>query len=228
MTPARYSANADAPDTDINFTFHGRQWTLRRPANLESLWEAISDGEFAEDERLPYWVELWPAALALAEWLTERRERLKGRICLDMGCGLGFTALTAAAAGARVLAMDYERQALVHCRQNAAINAIASPLFLLMDWRRPAIAPRTCDFIWAADILYEKRFAAPVLDFLGHALAPDGRAWLADPGRNTFEHFRQLALERGFDPRRQPPRPVRPPYAHKKTVDVTIWELGAD
>ncbi len=86
----------------------GRQWTLLRPESLDVLWEAMTEEEFTEDERLPYWVELWPASLVLAEWLTLNRDRIRDRVCLDVGCGLGFTALVASRLGARVVGMDYE------------------------------------------------------------------------------------------------------------------------
>lgn len=208
----------------LRFQACGRNWTLHRPADLESLWAAINEEEFGVDERLPYWVEIWPASLALAAWLTE--QDIPGRgLCLDLGCGLGFTALAAAARGARVLAADYEKDALSYSLKNAAVNGIAAPLFFAMDWRAPAVKARSCARIWASDILYEKRFAAPVLNFLDHALCGDGLVWLADPSRNTFENFRALASGRNWALRlaRESPTPPLPPL----TVDVrvNIWEL---
>ena len=41
---------------------------LRRPVSPEAL---IDEEAFADDEFLPYWAELWPAATALAEALPE-------------------------------------------------------------------------------------------------------------------------------------------------------------
>ena len=63
----------------------GRDWTLERAADMEALWESMT--EFTEDERLPYWTELWPSSLVLADWLYQRRESLRGQPCLDLGCG---------------------------------------------------------------------------------------------------------------------------------------------
>ena len=76
----------------------GRDWTLERAADMEALWESMT--EFTEDERLPYWTELWPSSLVLADWLYQRRESLRGQPCLDLGCGIGLTALVGAVAGA--------------------------------------------------------------------------------------------------------------------------------
>ena len=84
----------------------GRDWTLERAADMEALWESMT--EFTEDERLPYWTELWPSSLVLADWLYQRRESLRGQPCLDLGCGIGLTALVAQWLGANVIGMDYE------------------------------------------------------------------------------------------------------------------------
>ena len=59
-----------------------------------SVWNAmLDDPQNFEDERLPYWTELWPSSIALCRWLEERRAEIAGRPCLDLGCGLGLTAM---------------------------------------------------------------------------------------------------------------------------------------
>ena len=74
----------------------GRLWRLQRAADLETLWNAmLDDPQNFEDERLPYWTELWPSSIALCRWLEERRAEIAGRPCLDLGCGLGLTAMVA-------------------------------------------------------------------------------------------------------------------------------------
>ena len=80
----------------------GRGWRLERAADLEALWDAMTEDAAAfEDERIPYWAELWPSSLVLAEWLALRRADIAGRRCLDLGCGLGLTALVGQWLGAR-------------------------------------------------------------------------------------------------------------------------------
>lgn len=182
-TPA-HAAQAGLVETEVE----GRLWRLARPADLESLWDLLGQEQFGDDERLPYWVELWPAAVLLARFIAQRPEAVAGRACLDAGCGLGLPALVAAAAGARVLAFDYEPEALLYARRNAALNlraGEAAPLFAAMDWRCPAVARGGAEVILGADILYERRFFEPVAAFLDHALAPGGRIYIADPERSV-------------------------------------------
>ena len=204
-----------------------RVWELTRPGNLESLWEAMTDFDNA-DERLPYWTEIWPASLVLAEWLRERVDEIRGRDCLDLGCGIGFTALVGQWLGARVMGMDYEPEALRYARENARNNlepGAALPLWATMDWRRPAVRRGTFFRIWGGDIMYERRFALPVLDFLDYALTPDGVAWVAEPCRSVYETFRTLLAGRGWVARRVVERPTPALYPQEKPVPVRVWEI---
>lgn len=213
----------------------GREWSLLRPSDLESLWEAMADAEFTpskfiEDERLPYWVELWPASIALADWLAGRADELAGRLCLDMGCGLGLTALAAHSLGARVLGMDYEPEALRFAALNAAENGILAatggePLWAAVDWRTPAFRHGAFEFIWGGDIMYERRFATPVLDCLEYALAPGGKVWLAEPNRNVYDDFKAALAGRGWNSIRVYSGKVEPLHVQEHKVTVNLWEL---
>jgi predicted nicotinamide N-methyase len=199
---------------------------LYRPADLETLWEAMTADEFTEDERLPYWVELWPASIALADWIYSRKDMLAGRSCLDLGCGIGLTAMVASASGARVLAVDYEKKALDFARHNAAVNQVPQPLWIVMDWRFPAVARQGFDFIWGGDILYERRFIAPVLDFLEFALAPGGKVWLAEPDRSVYAEFKAALPGRGWNFTRVYAARVDPLHVQSSKVSVSLWELS--
>ena len=204
----------------------GRSWHLERASDLESLWNAMTeDPANFEDERLPYWTELWPSSVALGSWLERRRADIRGRRCLDLGCGLGLTAMIGQWLGARVLAMDYEREALRFARRNAVLNDVPQPLWTVMDWRAPAVRPSSIEVLWGGDIMYETRFVAPVLHFLETALAPGGRAWVAEPGRSVYDAFRVGLHQRGWDGRRVFTRTVEPLYAQPVPVTVHVWEL---
>jgi len=178
-----------------------------------------------EDERLPYWTELWPASIALCAWLFEMRKAIRGHICLDIGCGLGLTALVAQWLGARVLAMDYEPEALRYARENTVQNKVASPLWTVMDWRRPALVPGCARYLWGGDIMYEARFASPVLDFMEYALAPGGRVWMAEPCRSVYDAFHSVLHSRGWAGRCVHEQSVEGVYTQPVTVTVRVWEL---
>ena len=205
----------------INVHAAGRSWLLERPADLESLWQSMDEDDPKAEEHIPYWVELWPATLALCGWLA--RQELRGRRCLDIGCGLGLSALQASSLGAQVVGMDFERDALRFAARNARINAVPSPLWVCMDWNRPGFKPGSFDRIWGGDVFYEQRFFDPLEKLLLHCLAPGGRVWFGDPERSVSSTVWARFIRRGWLVKNQG-REVVPFDQARMTVNV--WELS--
>jgi predicted nicotinamide N-methyase len=184
-----------AGGNDLEVRVGRRTVVIRRSCDLEALWEALGSQEFGEDERIPYWAEIWPASLLLAQWLAARD--LSGARCLDVGCGLGLTAVAGAMSGGRVLGLDYAWEAVAHAAANAQANgvscgAVAGPTagsadFALMDWRAPGLSRGCADLAWAGDVFYEKRFTASLDAFFCRILAPGGRLWVGEAEREVSE-----------------------------------------
>ena len=135
-------------------TVAGVRLTLLRPDSPEAL---IDEEAFVEDEFLPYWAELWPAATALAEALPD----VRGVRVVELGCGLGLTSLVAAGKGADVTATDWAPDAIELLRENAKRNGLQLRAEV-RDWREPW--DETFDLALAADVLYEHRNVEPLLD----------------------------------------------------------------
>lgn len=207
----------------IHVRAFGKTWTLERKSNLEQIWDEMGNDDF-EDERIPYWLELWPASLVLAQWLHDEQERIRGKLCLDLGCGLGFTGIVGAWLGARVIGCDYELASLVQASANAVLNAGRAPGWLCMDWRRPALLPHSLDLVWAGDILYEKRAVRPVFEALDQILRTDGIFWIADPGRGMFGDFIELASSKGWSLKQVFRGKAMSPYPQDIGITAVIWE----
>jgi predicted nicotinamide N-methyase len=167
----------------------GTELSLLRPVEPEAL---LDEEAFARDEFLPYWAELWPAAIALTAALPER---LDGVHVVELGCGLGLPSLVAAARGAHVTATDWAADAIELLRANAARNALRIKVEA-RDWREPW--PARFDLALAADVLYEHRNVEPLLALLP-TLAPESLLGLA--GRPYESEFlaRAGAAERVAD-----------------------------
>ena len=162
----------------------GLELELLRPVSPEDL---IDEEAFAQDEFLPYWAELWPAATALAEALPD----VSGLRVVELGCGLGVTSLVAAAKGAKVTATDWAPEAIELLRANAERNGIALRAEV-RDWREPW--DERFDLALAADVLYERRNVEPLLARL-RELAPAALVGLA--GRPYEAELIRQARESG-------------------------------
>ncbi|MGL4722719.1 MAG: class I SAM-dependent methyltransferase [Desulfovibrionaceae bacterium] len=164
-------------------------WKLEKPASLDVLWDTLTQQEL-DDERIPYWSELWNSSLALSEFLNTKKILLQNRYCLDIGCGLGLTSLVPASFGALVCAMDYQSKALLYLRKNIQHNRQYLrylPVSFAMDWRYPAYTRHSFSYIWAADILYERAFIPHIVQFIDFTLKKEGIFWLADCDRGFQE-----------------------------------------
>jgi predicted nicotinamide N-methyase len=172
----------------------GRRYRLAHPYAPDEL---IDEEEFDRDERLPYWAEIWPSAIALARRLSA--EDLAGRRLIELGVGVGLPTLVALEGGARVLATDYYEAALDFTRHNARENGLPEPETALLDWKTPRLEEvGAFDLAFAADVLYEEGSARALARLLPPLLAADGEALIADPGRRYEPLFRELVMGAGF------------------------------
>jgi predicted nicotinamide N-methyase len=173
---------------------NARSFDLFKPANADHL---ISEADYVMDERLPYWADLWPSARVLAGALLAMTGG--GRTLLEMGCGLGLDTIAAMRAGFAVTATDYYEDAVHMARLNASRNLGREPRVRMVNWRAWPDDLGTFDVVVAADVLYEKEYATLVGTCLARALAPQGEAIIADPGRLALpaflEHLPTVGLE---------------------------------
>lgn len=172
--------------------------------------ELIDEKDFAGDERLPYWAELWPSARALTRHLLDEgsanvRECESAKVddwggvrVLELGCGVALPSLALASRGADVLATDWYEEALLFARANAEHNALPPPRTELLDWRQPR-GGWGFDLVIAADVLYEQRNGPLLAALLPRVTAPGGTVLIADPGRVYAGDFLRLARETGWE-----------------------------
>lgn len=165
----------------------GREIELLHPASYDDL---ITEDDFVRDERLPYWADLWPSAIALSEYLATRRPPApEGARALELGCGMGLVSTTLALMGYDVLATDYYDDALDFTRFNVLRNAGAAVETRNVDWRAFPTDLGRFDLVVASDVLYERPYAALVAHALKMTLSGGGIAIVADPGRIAVAAF---------------------------------------
>jgi len=161
-----------------------------------TLSDSLDPLEFEEDERFPYWAELWPSGVALASHIA-RADGPWETDAIELGCGAGLAGVTAALRGARVLFTDFEPDALAFARANHALNLGRPGSTGLLDWRSPPEG-LSAPLVLASDVLYERRFLEPFLRTLGQVVTPGGVAYVAEPGRKIAEGTVERLEREGF------------------------------
>jgi len=180
---------------ETTYAIAGQKLTIFNVANNYELLDKIDPDEFQKDERMPYWAEIWPASIALAEFVLTHPQFRQAR-CLELGSGVGVVSVAGSIAGAEMLTTDYFAEALDFAQLNASANQVNITTQLL-DWREISLTQQF-DYILAADVLYEQRNHLPILQAIAQLLAPGGTAYISDPQRTIAKKFFELAAEHGF------------------------------
>ena len=195
-------------------------------AMLDALIAADPSSPAVRDERLPYWTEIWPSSVAVAERVLAAGRGLAGMRMLDLGCGLGLAGIAAGRCGAEVWLCDYDPRAVQFAALNWVANADGMPRAVVMDWREPAF-DAVFDRILAADIVYEKRFYAPVIRAFDRLLKPGGEVWLGEPNRPFSAAFFEALHRAGYAFQRTEqvvafPNPAKPTTVGLYTISRTV------
>jgi predicted nicotinamide N-methyase len=162
-----------------------RLWLID-PANMQRPFDAEETQRILHEP--PYWCFCWASGLALARWLAEHPEAVRGKRVLDFGAGSGIAGIAAAQAGAaEVVACDLDPLALAACRANAALNGVR-----LIESGDFVAEADPFDVLLAADVLYDRE-NLPLLD----AFVDKARSVIvADSRVRDFRHprYRRAAV----------------------------------
>jgi predicted nicotinamide N-methyase len=140
----------------------------------------------------PFWAFAWAGGQALARYVLDNPDTVRGRHVLDLASGSGLVAIAAAKAGAAsVLAADIDGFALAAISLNATVNAVAvstSGANLL------ATPPPAFDTVLVGDLFYERDLAASVLAWLDAAQSHGSLVLIGDPGRSYLPKHRLASI----------------------------------
>jgi predicted nicotinamide N-methyase len=153
---------------------------LWQATEVTPLWHATT-AQIASWDSSPFWAFPWVGGQALARYLLDHPDVVRGRRVFDLASGSGLVAIAAARAGAaQVVACDLDPFCATAIPLNAELNGVA------VDFRPgdPLGAPLTgFDVVLAGDVFYEQPLAARALEWLGALARLGALVLVGDPGR---------------------------------------------
>ncbi len=162
------------------------------------IWQKTEEELGALNVPPPFWAFAWAGGQALARYVLDQPEVVRGYRVLDLGSGSGLIAIAAAMAGAqRVHANDIDAMALAAVQLNAGANRVdvtTSSANLVA----PNAGKLAADFdvVLVGDLFYERTVAEWVLASIETAAASGAVVLIGDPQRNYFPRGRfALAAE---------------------------------
>ena len=152
------------------------------------------------EDLCPYFGVVWPAALGLALRLADESLALRGKRCLEIGCGLALPSIVVRKLGGEILATDMHPAVPEFLERNLKLNGVARLQYEILNWVVEDIGERLgrFDLVVGSDILYERRHLAEVPAAILKCLAPGGRVIISDPGRPYLQDFVQAMERAGF------------------------------
>lgn len=152
------------------------------------------------------WAYPWPAGERLARDLGAVIDP-RGLRVAELGCGRGRCGLTALLLGAaHATFCDLAPEPLAYVREALAANQLESRGSTASHAWGDVVPGGPFDLLIGADILYRPAFHRALLTSIASALAPGGRALLADPRTGLEEDLPAIAAGLGLQwrPERRP------------------------
>lgn len=155
---------------------------LHTASEPSPLWSATQEWLTAHAVEPPYWAFPWAGGQAVARYVLDNPELVRGKAVLDFASGSGLVAIAARLAGAaRVVAVDIDPLAIEATTLNAALNGVSVET-VCEDWLSRDRSG--FDVVLAGDVFYEAPLSRAATSWF-RQLAADGAVVLAgDPGRS--------------------------------------------
>lgn len=188
---------------------------ITRPDKVDRLSGHLDPGAGSgeDEEYIPFWADLWPAARMLAKAILKeawpKPANGKPLTALEIGCGLGLGGVVALSRGLHVIFSDYDATSLRYAADNARINGFSDYEVLQLDWRQPP-AGLQVPIVLGSDLIYQMEMAPVLAALLKQVLAPGGFALLADQERVPAPAFRDALAVQQLAFTQQPTRAGAP------------------
>ncbi|HEX8901812.1 methyltransferase [Vitreimonas sp.] len=180
-----------------------------------SLWQLTEEqlGELGLPP--PFWAFAWAGGQALARYVLDHPEIVRGQSVLDVASGSGLVAIAAMKAGAAsALAIDIDAFASHAAILNAELNSVS----VQTSDADPVGQPTDAQVILVGDLFYDRDLAPRVLDWLIAQQNAGKRVLIGDPGR-TYLPRDKLELIAAYD------IPVTRALEDAEVKRAAVWRL---
>lgn len=189
--------------------------TLHMADDATDLWQKTEADLGLLNLPPPFWAFAWAGGQALARYVLDRPETVRGARVLDFASGSGLVAIAAARSGAATVeAADIDPFALVAIALNASLNGVD------VASRGDDLVGRDdgWDVVLAADIFYERDTAGAVTAWLRALSRRGADVLVGDPGRAYVD-------DTGYETLARYDVPVMPSLEDADTKIGTVWRV---
>jgi len=154
---------------------------LHLATEIVPIWRLTEEQLEAQGVPPPFWAFAWAGGQALARYVFDNPDVVRGRSVLDFASGSGLSAIASMKAGARsVLASEIDRFAITAIALNARANDVC------VESTIEDVVGRDdgWETVIAGDVCYEREMSGRVFGWLKSLAARGATVLIGDPGRN--------------------------------------------
>jgi predicted nicotinamide N-methyase len=141
----------------------------------------------------PHWTKLWPAALAMADFIHQHPERVRDKNVLELAAGLGLPSLVAARYATTVCCSDYLEEAVATMTASVQHLQMANVTGRVLDWNHLP-GGLTADVLLLSDINYDPGQFDQLYQVLQRFLQQGTEVLLTTPQRLMAKPFIERLL----------------------------------
>ena len=136
------------------FDFAAQPLLLLVPDEASVQQHFADQHEAGKNPAFPFWAKLWPASVALCQYLEANKDMITDKKVVELAAGLGLPSLLASKYASEVICSDYVPEAIDLVKRSASLNQSNNIGCRLIDWHHYP-ADIAADVVLLSDINYD-------------------------------------------------------------------------
>lgn len=141
-----------------------------------------------DESPFPYWAKVWPASIALAQFINTNKELITNKHVMEVAAGLGLPSLLSATMAATVVCSDAAAPAVDFINESILLNGFTNITARIVDWNTDE-TPAGIDIILMSDVNYHPQHFPALLQFIEFNLSKKIIILLSTPQRIMAKPF---------------------------------------
>lgn len=141
----------------------------------------------------PHWTKLWPAAIAMGDFIYQHPELVQDQHVLELAAGLGLPGFVAARYAKAVCCSDYLEEAVATMARSAKHLQLSNVSCQVLDWNDLPL-DLTTDVLLLSDVNYDPDQFARLYEVLQRFLRQGALILLTTPQRLLAKPFIEKLL----------------------------------
>ncbi len=142
----------DSKVDTIHFGNQSIELLLPNQEEVKRVYKTLSEQN--SNTPFPYWTQVWPSAIAMAQFIVQNPHYFLGKHVVELAAGLGLPSFVVAQFAKNVYCTDYLQEAVEVMKQSATLNRIKNISCGLVDWNNITEDFPKTDVVLLSDINY--------------------------------------------------------------------------